>query len=165
MGGSMVNIWFTLWGRLLTNTNCSCSHWKINAILHCHICNLRINKNVEIVSIMHPSRSYHGVIKWKHFPNYWLFVRGIHRWPVNSPKKRPVMWSLDVFCNLSLKKRLSKQSRRWWFETLSRHYDITVTPYKRYTRPKCSKQCAAWHMGSYNLVNMGSSNGLVLMAT
>ena len=25
------------------------------------------------------------VIKWKHFPRYWPFVRGIHRWPVNSP--------------------------------------------------------------------------------
>ena len=28
-----------------------------------------------------------GVIKWKHFPRYWSFVRGIHRWPVNSPHK------------------------------------------------------------------------------
>ena len=24
------------------------------------------------------------VIKWKHFPRYWSFVRGIHRSPVNS---------------------------------------------------------------------------------
>ena len=28
-----------------------------------------------------------GVIKWKHFPRYWPFVRGIHRSPVNSPHK------------------------------------------------------------------------------
>ena len=27
------------------------------------------------------------VIKWKHFPRYWPFVRGIHRWSVNSPHK------------------------------------------------------------------------------
>ena len=27
------------------------------------------------------------VIKWKHFPRYWPFVRGIHRWPLNSPHK------------------------------------------------------------------------------
>ena len=26
-------------------------------------------------------------IKWKHFPRYWPFVRGIHRGPVNSPHK------------------------------------------------------------------------------
>ena len=27
------------------------------------------------------------VIKWKHFPRYWPFVRGIHRSPENSPHK------------------------------------------------------------------------------
>ena len=27
------------------------------------------------------------VIKWKHFPCYWSFVRGIHRSPVNSTHK------------------------------------------------------------------------------
>ena len=27
------------------------------------------------------------VIKWKHFPRYWPFVRGIHRSPVDSPHK------------------------------------------------------------------------------
>ena len=27
------------------------------------------------------------VSKWKHFPRYWPFVRGIHQWPVNSPHK------------------------------------------------------------------------------
>ena len=31
---------------------------------------------------------YHDdVIKWKNFPRYWPFVRGIHRSPVNSPHK------------------------------------------------------------------------------
>ena len=34
------------------------------------------------------SRQHHDdVIKWKHFPRYWPFVRGIHRSPVNSPHK------------------------------------------------------------------------------
>ena len=27
------------------------------------------------------------VIKWKHFPRYWPFVRRIHRSSVNSPHK------------------------------------------------------------------------------
>ena len=30
---------------------------------------------------------HYDVIKWKHFPCYWPFVRGIHRSPVNSPHK------------------------------------------------------------------------------
>ena len=33
-------------------------------------------------------RTHYGdVIKWKHFPRYWPFVRGIHRSPVNSSHK------------------------------------------------------------------------------
>ena len=31
--------------------------------------------------------SHDDVIKWKHFPRYWPFVRGIHRSAVNSPHK------------------------------------------------------------------------------
>ena len=33
------------------------------------------------------NQSHDDVIKWKHFPPYWPFVRGIHRSPVNSPHK------------------------------------------------------------------------------
>ena len=35
------------------------------------------------------------------------------------PSQRPVMWSFDVFFDLRFIKRLSKQSRVWWFETPS----------------------------------------------
>ena len=55
------------------------------------------------------------VIKWKHFPRYWPFVRGIHR----SPAQRPVTRSFDVFFDLHPNKRLSKQWWGWWFETPS----------------------------------------------
>ena len=34
-----------------------------------------------------PWQTHDDVIKWKHFPRYWPFVRGIHRSPVNSPHK------------------------------------------------------------------------------
>ena len=34
---------------------------------------------------VHPKHD--KVIKWKHFPRYRPFVRGIHRWPVNSQYK------------------------------------------------------------------------------
>ena len=34
------------------------------------------------------NRKWHDdVIKWRHFPRYWPFVRGIHRSPVNFPHK------------------------------------------------------------------------------
>ena len=54
--------------------------------------------------------------------------------PCEFPAQRPVTWSFDVFCDLRLNKRLSKQSWGWWFETLSwslwRHCDDIVTPLK-----------------------------------
>ena len=49
-------------------------------------------------------------IQWKHFSRYWPFVRGIHRSAVNSPR------NLDVFFDLRLNKRVSKQPWGWWFE-------------------------------------------------
>ena len=57
------------------------------------------------------------VIKWKHFPRNWPFVRGIHRsrW---IPHTKPVTRSFDVFFDLRLNKRLSKQWWGWWTETL-----------------------------------------------
>ena len=37
--------------------------------------------------LVHSSSHQDDVIKWKHFPRYWPFVRGIHRSPVNSTHK------------------------------------------------------------------------------
>ena len=39
--------------------------------------------------------------------------------PGEFPAQRPVTRSFDVFFDLRLNKRLSKQSRGWWFQTLS----------------------------------------------
>ena len=40
--------------------------------------------------------------------------------PGEFPSQRPAARSFDVFFDLCLNKQLSKQSRRWWFETPSR---------------------------------------------
>ena len=44
---------------------------------------LKMNCITEIELLCH----HDDVIKWKHLPQYWPFVRGIHRSPVNSPHK------------------------------------------------------------------------------
>ena len=73
------------------------------------------------------------VIKWKHFPRYWPFGREIHRSPVNSPHKG--QWrGVLMFSLMCLNERLSKQSRGWWFEKLSSHYDVTVMTTDFYRR-------------------------------
>ena len=75
------------------------------------------------VSLIYGIASIHDdVIKWKHLPRNWPFLRGIHRSPVNSPHKRPVTRSFDVYFDLRPNKRLSKQSWGWWIETPSRPF-------------------------------------------
>ena len=61
-----------------------------------------------------PLGNHDDVIKWKHFPRCWPFVRGNHR------GQRPVTRSFDVFFDLRLNKPLSNQLWCWWFETPSR---------------------------------------------
>ena len=70
--------------------------------------------------------TYDDVIKWKHFPRYWPFVRGIHRWPVNSPHKdqwrRALIFSLIyAWTNGRINPRDAGDLRRHRV-----HYDITV---------------------------------------
>ena len=50
--------------------------------------------------------------------------------PGEFPTQRPVTRSFDVYFDLRTNKRLSKQNRGWWFETLSpplwRHRNVSV---------------------------------------
>ena len=66
----------------------------------------------------------HFVQRWPHqmetFSALLAFCQG--NWPVTGefPVRRLVTRSFDVFFDLNLNRQLSKQWRRWWFETLSR---------------------------------------------
>ena len=48
-------------------------------------------RNIQVCTFTWHNRNYNtrhdDVIKWKHFPCYWPFVRGSHRSPVNSAHK------------------------------------------------------------------------------
>ena len=71
---------------------------------------------------------------WRHGMEAFsaLFALCAGNWPVPGefPTQRPVTRSFDVFFDMCLNKRLSKQSRGWWFETLShslwRHCNASV---------------------------------------
>ena len=43
--------------------------------------------SMGMMSYVHPDVNHDDVIKWKHFPRNWPFVREIHRSPVNFPHK------------------------------------------------------------------------------
>ena len=72
------------------------------------------------------TNDHDDVIKWKHFPRYWPFVRIIHRSPVNSPHKGQwrgaLMFSLKcVWINGWVNNREAGDLRRY-----HAHYDVTV---------------------------------------
>ena len=57
-----------------------------------------VSKFTQACRVTPKQPQHDDVIKWKHFPRYWPFVRGIHRSPVNYPHKgqwrKTLMFSL-----------------------------------------------------------------------
>ena len=69
---------------------------------------------------------HYDVIKWKKFLRYWPFVRGIHRWPVNSLHKG--QWRGTLMFSLICPWTKSWANNRG-ADDLRRHrahYDVTV---------------------------------------
>ena len=79
-----------------------------------------------MIAICFPLIIYYDGVKWKHCPRCWPFVRGIHRWPVDSTHKGQRRGAL-VFC-------LTCAWTNGWTNNRdasdlglhSAHYDVTV---------------------------------------
>ena len=81
-------------------------------------------------------KKHDDVIKWKHFPRYWPFVRGIHRSPVNSPHKGQWRGALmfTLICariNGWVNTREAGDFRRY-----RAHYDVIVMRYDIPSNPR-----------------------------
>ena len=73
------------------------------------------------------SHSIHDeVIKWKHFPRYLPFVRGIHRSPVNSPHKGQWRGVLMFSLICAWINRWVNNSEAGDLRRHRGHYDVTV---------------------------------------
>ena len=68
-------------------------------------CSLWNNRSLALIS-----RNSHQHLS----PYYIRSLQWCHRW---FPSQRPMTQSFDVFFDLHLNKRLSKQWRSWWFQT------------------------------------------------
>ena len=87
---------------------------------------------------------YHMTTWWRHQMETFAALPAlcVGNSPITGefPAQRPVTRSFDVFCDLCLNKRLSKQSWGWWFETPSgsvwRHYNV-CTLEKRWSSLAC----------------------------
>ena len=91
------------------------------------------NSPVYVTLYLIPSRD--DVIKWKYFPRYWPFVRGIHRSPVDSPHNSQWRGALALswiraWTNGWANKRVACVLKRH-----RAHYDVTVTIFSLF--PKC----------------------------
>ena len=80
-----------------------------------------VNEEIVGMTVFH----HDDVIKWKHFPRYWTFVRRIHRSLVNSPRKG--QWRGALICSLIclwingwVNNREAGDLRRY-----RAHYDVT----------------------------------------
>ena len=98
---------------------------------------------IELKSPLHIFLFFHDdVIKWKHFPHYCPYVRGIHRTPVNSPHKgqwRGALMFFFVICawiNGWVNNREAGVLRRHYA-----HYVVIVLLYLCY----CSLAACCYH--------------------
>ena len=85
------------------------------------------DKKVPVVSENKTKQNKHDdVIKWKHLPRYWRFVRGIHRWPVNSPHKG--QWRGNLMFSLICAWRNAWVNHRYAGDLRRHcaHHDVTV---------------------------------------
>ena len=99
----------------------------------------------QLVTWLSKLTVHDDVIKWKHFPRYWPFVRGIHRLPVNSPHKGQwrgaLLFSLVCACiNGAVNTRKAGDVRRHRI-----HYDVSVM--QKLTKISLSLYMASAHRG------------------
>ena len=80
------------------------------------------------------------VIKWKHYPRYWPFVRGIHRWPVDCPHKASDAELWCFFFYLRLNKRWASNRDAGDLRRHRTQYDVTLMVL-----------LLAWHMPIWNI--------------
>ena len=95
---------YTAWGGISWNSMPMCVIWSLWCIWYgggylpnptgcmgtiCSHVMWRTTRSCSLITCRYEMlpRIHDDVIKWKHFPRYWPFVRGIHRSPVNSPHK------------------------------------------------------------------------------
>ena len=108
-----------------------CDHLKTELKeLHWLPIEQRINHKILLLN-------HDDVIKWKHFPRYWPFMRGIHRSPVISPHegqwRGALMFSLiSVWIHGWLNNSKAGVLRRY-----RAHYDVIVMTKRQSTsRPR-----------------------------
>ena len=133
----VIAIWETIWTCFVLINILSAIHITGKMIQRClvnisfFVCTMYIPINNKEID---PNKSYFGHIKggdpaidvepwWRHqiekISVLLALCAGMSPVTGKFPSQRPVTRSFEVYFDPYLNKRLSKQSRRWWFETPS----------------------------------------------
>ena len=104
-----------LWVAVDCSTSCSEWHWSAHMRApgaRCHVSTLNgcVSSTTEISWWRHQMETFSALL---------AICAGNSPVPDEFAAQRPVTRSFDVFFDLRLNKRLSKQSWDWWIETLS----------------------------------------------
>ena len=124
-------------------------------MLHTRIVKLSsANNNSTHVICIHDD-----VIKWKHFPRCWPFVRGVHRSPVNSPHKGQWHGALifSLICTRTKKNGWVNNGEAGNLRRHCAHYDVTIMSPESWLRGRLSwisfiylSVCQSVYPGQFN---------------
>ena len=109
---------------IVCSTACAGAHQR----KHQSLASLAFAMGIQRSPVVSPHRGpvtrQHQTTRWRHkmetFSTLLALCAGNPPIPGEFPAQRPVTRSSDVFFDLRLNKRLSKQPWGWWFETLPR---------------------------------------------
>ena len=99
---SLIGAWTNGWvnNRNTGDLRCHRAHYDVT-VIYCNKSNKHINQwKLLFTHLPHRWRSscspfiHDDVIKWKHFPRYWPFVRGIHQWIPHTKASDAELWCL-----------------------------------------------------------------------
>ena len=105
-----------------------------------------------------PAHCHDDVIKWKHFPLYWPFVKGIH-WGVTGgfPSQRSVKRSFDVFMVCTRTNSWGNSRDAGDLRRHMAHYDVTVMPISQlFAKPQKDLTLLLTRRGFYSLSGLTS---------
>ena len=122
---SLICVWINGWvnSREAGDLRRYRAHYDVNVMVRAWMRTTSIRKPWDVIT----SWRRHQV---ETFSALLAICAGNSPVPGEFPSQRPVTRSFDVFFDMRLNKRLSKQSWGWWFETLSRplwrHCSLTI---------------------------------------
>ena len=125
-----------------------------------HLCPRGSTQLTEVanLTVINWTKYIDDVIKWKHFPRHWPFVRGFHRSPVKSPHKgqRSGDFMFSLICawiNAWVNNREAGDLRRH-----RAHYGVTVMLLFTIGEAKCITIICGidfpvnWHRLNFSLI-------------